>query len=202
MSILSKLFGSKTAPTTARDQTPTARSLLNARAPPWHRVPPIVIDAIFEALAGTELFDCFVLESMENSLVAQYEELGREDDDVPIIRAQISQILCQTGFEKIGFLEEELRTGRINRANKLGFSATNLFEPAIALSEHQVSGYIGMAAVYDLLRSKDKSEDYAIRGLLALEKIRRSVGGQAMRLSSVFPPDMLDQAERQLHKYI
>lgn len=112
------------------------------------------------------------------------------------------QILCQAGFDKIAFLEEELRTGSIKRANKLGFSATNLFEPAIALSERQISGYTGMAAVYDLLNSKDKSEDYAIRGLLVLEKVRRSVAGQAMPHSTVFPPDMLDQAERQLRKYI
>ena len=135
MSILNRLFGSKRRSKMAAGRAPTARGLLEARAPPWHRVPKLVIDAIFDALANTELFDCFVLQSMENNLVAQYEQLGGDNADVPILRAQISQILCQAGLRKIAFLEEELRSGRINEANKLGFSATNLFEPAIAMSE-------------------------------------------------------------------
>jgi hypothetical protein len=57
MSILTRLFGSKKRPTITGDQAPTARSLLKSRTPPWHQVAPIVIDAIFEALADTELFD-------------------------------------------------------------------------------------------------------------------------------------------------
>jgi hypothetical protein len=202
MSILTRLFGSKNRPKTAGGQTPTARGLLNARTPPWYRVAPIVIDAIFEALADTELFDCFVLESVESNLVARYEHLGGEDDDVSIIRAQISQILCQSWFQKIASLEKELRNGRIDAAKKLGFSATNLFEPAIALSENQIAGYIGMAAVYDLLSIKAKSQDYARRGLIELEKVRQSAAGQAMRHSTIFPSGIDDQAERQLRGYL
>ena len=60
-----------------------------------------------------------------------------------------------------------------------------------------------MSTIFDLLHSKDKSEDYAIRGLLAIEKVRQSAAGQAIWHSTNFPPpDMLDQAERQLRKYL
>ncbi len=195
-------FGSKNRPTMTGDRTPTARNLLKARTPPWHQVAPIVIDAIFEALAGTELFDCFVIASMENNLLAQYERLGREDENMTIIRTQISGILCQAGFRSIAALENELSKRRIDAARKIGLSATNLFEPAIVLSKDQTAGYIGMATVYELLGIKAKSQEYAKRGLFELEKVRQSAAGRALRDSAVFPRDMLDRAERQLRGYL
>ncbi len=118
-------------------QAPTARSLLKARTPPWHRVAPIVVDAIFEALANTELFDSFVVASMEKKLVTRYEQLGLEEDNTEVIRAQISQILCQAGFREISFLKEALERKQMDAAKKIGFSATNLFEPAIARNRLQ-----------------------------------------------------------------
>jgi len=180
-------------------QSPTARSLMKARTPPWHKVAPIVIDAIFEALGATELFDCFVLSSMEENLVSRYEQLGHADRDVSVIRAQISGILCQAGFQKIAVLEKEVNTGS---AREFGFAAINLFEPAIAMSKDQIAGYIGMAVTYELLGVKAQSHEYAKRGLLELQKTRQSAAGQAMRDSAVLPPDMLDQAERQLRGYL
>jgi hypothetical protein len=151
------------------------------------------VDAIFEALADTELFDCFVLASMENKLVARYEQLGRDDENVSVIRAQISGILCQAGFREIAALEKEVNNKRIDAASKIGFAATNLFEPAIAMSKDQLAGYIGMATIYELLGVKAKCHEYAKRGLLELRKTRQSAAGQAMRDSAVFPPDMVDR---------
>ena len=199
MSFLTRLIGSRNRPTMADGQPPSARSMLKARTPPWHKVAPIVIDTIFEALAATEMFDCFVLSSMENNLVSRYEQLGHEDRNVSIIRAQISGILCQAGFRKIAVLEKEVNTGS---AREIGFAAINLFEPAIAMSKDQIAGYIGMAAIYELLGVKAQCHEYAKRGLLELQKTRQSAAGQAMPDSAVLPPDMLDQAERQLRGYL
>lgn len=192
----------RSRPTMTDAQPPSARSLIKARSPPWHKVAPIVIDAIFEALDATELFDCFVLSSMENNLVSRYEQLGHEDRNVSIIRAQISGILCQAGFQKLAALEKEVNNKRIDSATKIGFAATNIFEPAIAMSKDQIGGYIGMAAIYELLGVKAKCHEFAKRGLLELQKIKQSAAGQAMRHSTVFPPDMLDQEERQLRGYL
>jgi hypothetical protein len=183
-------------------QPPSARSLLKGRAPPWHKVAPIVIDAIFEALDATELFDCFVLASMENNLVSRYEQLGHEDRNVSVIRAEISGILCQAGFQKIAALEKEMDNKRIDSARKLGFAATNLFEPAITMSKDQIAGYIGMAGMYELLGVQAQCHEWAKRGLLELQKTRHSAAGQAMRDSTVFPRDMLDQAERKLRGFL
>ena len=199
MSLLTRLLGSKNRPPMTDGQSPSARSLVKTRIPPWHKIAPIVIDAIFEALGATELFDCFVLSSMEENLVSRYEQLGHEDRNVSVIRAQISRILCQAGFQKIAVLEKEVNTGS---AREIGFAAINLFEPAIAMSKDQITGYIGMAAIYELLGVKARCHEYAKRGLLELQKTRQSAAGPAMRDSAVFSPDMLDQAERQLRGYL
>jgi hypothetical protein len=202
MSLLTRLFGSKNQPTMTDEQPPSARSMLKARTPPWDKVAPIVIDAIFEALDATELFDCFVFSSMKNNLMFQYEQFSQEDLYVSMIRAQISRILCQAGFQKIAVLRKELNDKRMESAEIIGFAATNLFEPAIAMSTDQVAGYIGMAAVCELLGGKAQAHDYAKRGLLELQKIRQSAAGQAMRDSTDFPADILDQAELQLRGYL
>jgi hypothetical protein len=100
-----------------------------------------------------------------------------EDRNVSVIRAQISGILCQAGFQKIAVLEKEVNTGS---AREIGFAAINLFEPAIAMSKDQIAGYIGMAAIYELLGVKAQCHEYAKRGLLELQKTRQSAAGQAM----------------------
>jgi hypothetical protein len=200
MSFLTQLFGSKKPATGVH--APTMRSLLKAGTRPWHKVAPIVIDAIFEALDETELFDSFVVASMEKKLVVRCEALGSKQDNTKIIRAQISDILCQAGLLEIESLKEALGQNKIEKAKKIGFSATNLFEPAIALAHNQIAGYIGMATIYGLFGIVEKCQAYAKRGLLELRKTKQSAAGQAMRDSAVFPPDMLDQAEQQLLGYL
>jgi hypothetical protein len=182
-------------------QARTARRLLKAGTPPWHNVAPVVIDAIFEALDDTELFDCFVFASMENNLIASYEKL-EGDDNVSIIRSKISGILCLAGFQYEAVLEKDISAGKIASANKIALSAINLFEPAIAMSTDQITAYVGMATIYNLLGVKSKCREYAKRGLSELKRMRESAEGQALRDSTVFPPDMFDGGERLLRGYL
>jgi hypothetical protein len=199
MSILTRLLGSKSRPTVTDGQPPSARTLVKDRIAPWDKIGPTVADAIFEALAGTELFDCFVLSSMEENLVHQYEKLGRADQNLSVIRAKISEILCQAGFQKLALLDKEINSGS---AREIGFAAINLFGPAIAMSKDQIAGYVGMAAIYELLGVKAQCREYAKRGLLEVRNVRQSAAGQTMRDSGAFPPGKLDQAERELHGYL
>jgi hypothetical protein len=77
---------------------PTVKSLLIAGTPPWNRIAPMVIDAILEAITDKGFLEAFVMVSMNHGLVARYEALGWENSDsIVVIRAQISQILCETG---------------------------------------------------------------------------------------------------------
>jgi hypothetical protein len=202
MSILTRLFGSKNRPPSASDKPPTLRSLLKARTPPWHRVSQIVIDAIFDALDDTELFDCFVRASMESNLLKEYEQLGREDKDISMIRARISGILCQAGFRRLTDLEKHATTRQSDGVKRDGMITTDLFKTSIAMSVDQHAGYLGMAAVYDYFGMNNKSNEIARRGLAQLEKTRQSAAGRAMRESTVFPPDMHERLERQLRSFV
>jgi hypothetical protein len=76
--------------------------------------------------------------------------LRRASGDL-FIRAQILGILCQAGFKKSPFLKKKVNTGS---AGEIGFAAIYLFEPTIAMSKDQIAGYIGMAAIYELLGVK------------------------------------------------
>lgn len=70
------------------------------------------------------------------------------------------------------------------------------------MSKDQIAGYRGMAAVYELLGVKAQCHEYAKRGLLEVQNVRQNAAGQAMRDGGAFTPDMLDQAERELHGYL
>jgi hypothetical protein len=202
MSILTWLFGSKSRSPPTKDKLRTFRSLIKSRTPPWHRVPDLVIDAVFEALDHTELFDCFVRASIDNKLVVQYEGLGREHENVSIIRAQISEMLCKAGSQKIEAMQNYLTNNEMENAQKIGLAATDLFEPAIAMSRNQIVAYIGMATVYGLLGVKMRGQEFAKRGLLQLEKTRQTAAERAIRSSTVFAADMYERLAQQLHGYL
>ena len=173
MSILSRLFGSKQKSSATGDTPPTCRSLLKARTPPWHRVPQIVIDAIFDALDDTELFDCFVRASMESNLLKEYEQLGQVYKDIAVVRARISGILCEAGFRRLADLEKHAMNKRSESVKRDGMITTDMFETSIAMSVDQYAGYLGMAAVYDFFGVKNKSNEIARRGLTQLEITRQ-----------------------------
>ena len=131
--------------------TPRVTDLLVARAPPWNRVVPIVIDTILETLTDKGLMEAFVMHSMDNGLVARYEALGREDADSTVIRAQISHILCQTGNRAIPSLAKALAAQQRDAATKALILAGDTFEAAIAFAKNQVAAYAGLAAMYGLI---------------------------------------------------
>jgi hypothetical protein len=80
--------------------SPTVKDLLIARAPPWDRVAPDIVKTILAAITDKGLLEAFVMHSMNAGLVARYEALDG-DSDPTVIRAQISQILCETGNRAI-----------------------------------------------------------------------------------------------------
>jgi hypothetical protein len=99
-------------------------------------------------------------------------------------------------------LENDIDKNKIESEKIIAFSAINLFEPAIAMSTDQIAGYVGMATIYDLLGAKAKCREHAERGLFELGKMRESAAGQALRGSTLFPPDMFDREERLLRGYL
>jgi hypothetical protein len=130
-------------------------------------------------------WEAFVLSSTEKGLVHKYEQLGIEDLNANVIRAQVSQLLCEAGNRVLVELAQSLKERKLDAAGKLAGIAANLFEPAISLTKDQIGGYNGMAALYALAGKRAKSHDYAKRGLAVLEEMR-DPASQAMRQSIIF----------------
>ena len=205
VSILKRVFGSKLRGEGAVADVrspPTVKDLLVARTPPWNRVSPIVINAILGAITEKGQLEAFVRHSMNAGLVARYEALGRETSDSTVVRAQISQILCETGNRAIPSLAKALAAKQTDAATKALMLAGDTFEAAIALAKNQVAAYAGLAATYGLIGKRAESCNYAECGLAELEKLRRDAGAQALPESTVLPSDILDEAERQLRSHL
>lgn len=176
----------------------TMKDLVLAREPPWHRVSPVVINTIIESVTDKGLLEAFILQSMNVGLVPRYEVLGRENHDSKIIRARISEIMCETGNRAIPSLAKALEANQRDVATKQLALAGDTFEAAIAFSKNQIVAYVGLATIYGMLGKNSESRSYAKLGLSELEKMRREPTGQAIRESSVFPADSFEQLERML----
>jgi hypothetical protein len=205
MTILNRLFGKKvkgenrSKPFYANATREERRDWF-ARTQPWNRIASTVIDAILDGITDKALLEVFVLASMEYGLVARYEPLGREHSDSTVIRAQVSQILCQTGNPAILSLAQALEAKQTDAAQKALMLAVNTFEPAIALAKNQIAAYAGMAVVCGLVGKRTESHDYAKRGLVEVAEMRAEM--RRLNLSGYespfIHPDNFDQVEKRL----
>jgi len=100
MSILKRLFGpreKREREGTAPEPRLTLKEMLIAQIPPWDRVPRAFIQLVVEVLDGSGLLDVFIFHSVKEGLVARYAIICEGGFSASVIRAQISQILCETG---------------------------------------------------------------------------------------------------------
>ena len=138
---------------------------------------------------------------MKAGLVARYKVLDHDDFGSPkVVRAAISQILCETGNRAIASLQEALATNQMDGAKDACILAADTFEPAIALAKDQLMAYVGMATLYGLCNKPVECRDYADRGLRELAAGRRD---EALLVKKgVIPAGAFDQIERQLRGYL
>jgi len=132
--------------------------------------------------------------------MARYEALG--EDSPTVIRAQISHILCETGNRAIPTLAKALTGKQVEAAQKAMMLAGDTFEAAIALAKNQIAGYIGLATIYSLVGKAAEAQKYARLGLSELGKMRHDPASQALRDSTIFAADIIDQMERQLRTFL
>ena len=207
MSILSRLFGprgNRERESTAPGPRPTLKDLLIAQTPPRDRVPPSFIQLVVEVLSGSGLLDVFIVHSVEEGLVARYAIICEGDFSAPVIRAQISHILCQTGNRALPALAKLMAKGqRGDKGVKALMLCCDCFEVAIAFERTQVAGYIGLAHAYATIGRRDKSHEYAERGMSLVAEFRADpLRASARGESCFFPADIDDQMERQLRIYL
>jgi hypothetical protein len=209
MPMLGRLFGSerKTAPA----RHPTIMELLSVRAPPWDCVSSEFIGLVVDVLGDKGLVDTFVWRSMEHELLARWAVISKRDvhcSAPEVIRAQISQILCETGNRSLPAFTKALASGQRDKSVEAVKLCIDCFETAIAFERSQIAAYIELAQIYatygdaGIREYRDKSREYAKMGLLILAEMRDDPGSRALARgeSSVIPPYIFDQAERQLRR--
>ncbi len=163
---------------------------------------PAIIHLAVEALSDRGLLDVFVMHSMEEGLVAKYEALGRENVDPAVIRAAISQILCETGNRALPVLASSLAKNKSDEAKKALMLASDCFEAAVAFERTQLSGYVGLAHAFKTMGNSADSHKNAQRGLSVLADIRRDPASHTIARSKIFHAKIIDMADRQLKLYV
>lgn len=207
MPIFSRLFGARGKPEregAASGPSTTLRELLLARTPPWDHVPQTFIQLVVDVLGDKGLLDVFIMHSMEEGLVARYALICEDEFREPVIRAQISQILCETGNRALPALAKATEKGQQDKSMKALMLAGDCFEAAIAFERNQLGGYVGLAQAYGTIGQREKSREYAQLGLSLLAEVRQEPGSKALALgeSSIIPPNILDLAERLLRTHL
>jgi hypothetical protein len=136
---------------------------------------------------------------MTHDLVSKYEMVGQEESDKTLIRARISQILCQLGNKaRISFAEALKAKAAPGEAASDAALAEIAFESAIAMAKDQIVAYEGPSAVYGMGGNRAKCHDYAKRGLAELAEttlLRPSMSG-------VIPSEAFDEIEQRLRQYL
>jgi SAM-dependent methyltransferase len=201
MSILRRLFRPQR---TTSGPSPTFKEMLIAQAPPWDLVPHTFVRLVIEVLDGTGLLDAFIFHSTHQGLVPKYANICAVDFSAPVIRAQISHILCVTANQALPELAKTTAKGRQDHIVKVLMLCGDCFETAIAFDRNQVGGYIGLAHAYATIGNRDKTREWAKLGLSLLAELREDAGSKAIArgASSIFPPDIDDQMERHLRTYL
>jgi hypothetical protein len=172
-----------------------------AHTDPWNRLRSPVVEAVLDGFTDKLMLQKFVLASTDVGLVSSYKRLGRRGlfaDAPTVIRAQISQILCLAGNRTLENFLRAIASKNLKAANEAFNLLDDLYELAVALANNPAA-LVGLAMTHGALGNREKCHDYAKRGLAYVAELRQA--GAIVR-STVFPPDMLDQMERQLREFL
>jgi hypothetical protein len=143
---------------------------------------------------------------MEQGLLARYAVIcgGDNRHEPAIIRAQISQILCETANRGLPVLAKAVAGEKRDKIVNALMLCGDCFEAAIAFERTQVGACIGLAQAYAIIGNIVKSHEWAKMGLALLAEVRDYQGSKVIARgeSSIFPPNIFDQMGRQLRTYL
>ena len=147
-----------------------------SRTRPWHKVDPKIIDVLIAIYGADPMFEVFVITSMENSLVKEYEELGVKGVDPEIACTAISGILAKCGSQYSVQVCSAINSGKFNvkKESKNCDNAFNLLESSIIIDENQIGAYVQLAGLEASLNKVEEARDFANKGLMAIKRINKS----------------------------
>lgn len=143
---------------------------------PWHKVDPRIIDAFIAKFNDDPMFEVFVITSMENELVKEYEDIGLKGIDPEIACSVISGILCKHGGSASAQVGNMFNSGKINRRklSKVYGNAMNLLESSIFIESNQIDAYVQLACLRGMVNKNDDALSFIQQGLRAIERIKKS----------------------------
>lgn len=147
-----------------------------SRTRSWHKVNPGIIDALITKYNDDPMFEVFVVASMENGLVKEYEELGLKGIDSEIACSVISGVLVKHGGNASAQVGNMFNSGNINekKLSTVYENALNLLESAIIVDSNQINAYVQLAGLRGMFNKNDEALNYVQQGLKAIEKIKES----------------------------
>jgi hypothetical protein len=148
-----------------------------SRTRPWHKVSPLIIDALIDKFGDNPMFEVFVVTSMTDGLVSHYETLGEtEISTTPsVVLPQISKILFSKGADAAQTLEQLLKGGGSDRkVDSLYATALNCLETSVILSDHMVHSYVILAKLRILSGNLEDANGFIESGLIEIQKIKEN----------------------------
>ena len=145
-----------------------------SRTRPWHKVSPQIIDAIIDKFGEDPMFEVFVITSMEQDLVTEYQALGRlELVNIPdAVCAQIAGILFSRGSDAALKFHQLMQRGRVTKKTRsLYGTAMNCLEPSIILSDIMIVSYIKLAGLRAVLGKNDDAIKFIDMGLHKIKEL-------------------------------
>jgi hypothetical protein len=147
-----------------------------SRTRPWHKVDPRIIDALIAKYNDDPMFEVFVVTSMENGLVKEYEDIGLKGIDSEVACSVISGILSKHGANASTQVGNIFSSGNINerKLSKIYGDALNLLESSIIIDPNQINSYIQLASLKGMLNKNDEALSFVQQGLRAINRIKES----------------------------
>jgi tetratricopeptide (TPR) repeat protein len=145
-----------------------------SRTRPWHKVDSGIIDSLIRIYGDDPMFEVFVITSMENNLVKEYEVLGRKDIEPNVACSAISGILFKQGAKSSASVGDIFHSGKINerQLSKDYDNAMNLLESSVIIDPNQINAYVQLAGLRGMLNKKDDALKYIQHGLEAIRRLK------------------------------
>ncbi len=145
-----------------------------SRTRPWHKVDSGIIGALIEKYGEDPMFEVFVITSMENNLVKEYEALGQKNIDSSVACSVISSVLFKEGAKSSAQVVDMFSSGNINerKLSSVYENAMNLLESSIAVDQNQINAYVQLAGLRAMLNKKTDALAFVHQGLAAIKRIK------------------------------
>lgn len=146
-----------------------------SRTRPWHKVSPLIIDVLVDKFGGNPMFEVFVITSMTDNLVSNYEALGKAETPLipDVVCTQISGILYSTGINAFQKFEQLLKIGGSDKKIELSYAtAFNCLETAIILSDYMIASYVALAKLKIFAGSPEEAREIIESGLNKIQKLK------------------------------